>query len=185
MTTEELQQIVDFVHEAEEMLVEHGGDFATCNIELTKLHDNIKRFMDASAQSRVEDYRVLLAALLLSPNTSMTTKFRCHSLGCFIWFVLTHRLLNKLSRSEHNKPNNQRLINPPIKPRFEHSRIRSWYLFRISGLVFRVCLYAIRCPLHDSRTMSHEPRVTSDESRVTRYEYALSLSKGCWKFNPS
>jgi hypothetical protein len=29
MTTEELQQIVDFVHETEEMLVEHDGDADT------------------------------------------------------------------------------------------------------------------------------------------------------------
>ena len=63
MTTEELQQIVDFVNETEEMLVEHDGDFATWNVELTKLHDIIKRLMDASAQSGDGDYRVLLAAI--------------------------------------------------------------------------------------------------------------------------
>jgi len=63
MTTEELQQIIDFVNEAEEMLVEHDGDFARWNVELTKLHDIIVRLMDASAESKVGEYRVLLAAI--------------------------------------------------------------------------------------------------------------------------
>ena len=63
MTTDQLQQIVDFVNETEEMLVEYDGDFVTWNVELTKLHDIIKRLMDASAQSGDGDYRVLLAAI--------------------------------------------------------------------------------------------------------------------------
>ncbi len=63
MTTEELQEIIDFVNESTEALYEYDGDADTWQIELAKLHDIIVSLMDASAQSRVEDYRVLLASV--------------------------------------------------------------------------------------------------------------------------
>jgi len=63
MTTQELQQIVDYIKETEEALSNWDMDSLAMQTELPKLHQTIEQLMKAGADSDEEDYRVLLASI--------------------------------------------------------------------------------------------------------------------------
>ena len=63
MKTEQLQQIIDYIKETEEALVNWDMDRLAMTTELPILHQTIEQLMKASAESDEEDLRVLLAAV--------------------------------------------------------------------------------------------------------------------------
>ena len=63
MTTEELQQIIDYIKECEEALANFDMDSLAMQTELPKLHQTIEQLMKASSDSDEEDFRVLLASV--------------------------------------------------------------------------------------------------------------------------
>jgi len=81
MTTEELQQIVDYAKETEEALYEWDKDGLAMTTELPMLHQTIEKLMKASAESEEENFRVLLAATKKRVRVCRTCCLRRLNLG--------------------------------------------------------------------------------------------------------